>query len=1003
MAALVQSVLNNSGNRGDTAELVPTEAADYTASLTQVKQMANDLLTGYQADGYMRDMQKESLLQRKMKELATSKQKRGQADYVSRTEGIKEIELIEWLQKELDDEQACLTLPCSIGLVVIFSFLVLWHFSVPHQMDISESMTNWVQENANFAIDATNTWGIKGFVDVHNLGDWYSFMRLGFVPLMLTSGYVSSEQGALKLGGMANYYNSTLGTTPAPPVIKSSDLMRFNHIATDVRINIHRSSPVWPGSDCTEYLPADIISGFSTTGNVDTSIGCYSSPDAYGVHAQFPMKDVSELAPVGSFDLDGSKETIYLQLDQTAAQLERQLKKMEEDFVIKEDTYKIEVDFVNVNRAYGAISMVTMHFIFYRGGQIRKQMTVTSQWLTDFGRMFNFDDMQFVLFVDIFWVLMNLYILFSEMMDIRRQLIYWGNTHKFLSNYLGIWNLVDWSIMISSGFVIARFVLLNEAADDLGKLVKNGGFVESARREQLYDRVETNMALVADAQLQSILYIVISMCRMFKGFSAQPRLGLVTNTIWKAASDILHFMIVFGSVFASFAVIGTLLFGNYVHEYSSVQRAIISCWRMVAGDFDYGQLKEVSWSGTAVYFTFFHLLIVLIMLNMLLAIILETYLEVKRDETAKAETLFSQAMESFGRYVRSKRRERLRLDEILDRMVGSANRRILVRRELEQRHALAFAAHQETLKDAHKSKGNSTKAAVDSTNEVFPYTFMWRMVVRGPCECYINSGNDCSLEDPDFFVPGHKTLAFIRTEGRMITPKKLKQMIPDIPQGQSERVIRSAILDTDNATDIVIPNEIATEALYTMLSDDHAEMVDKIANLETKIHTLVNGDETGSNSGAPPLPPPMQGGNKRIPVAEGEATPFSPQRQSTSIVQQGQQPRMMNQRQEMQLLSEKVNQQQELLERQSAQITELTELLVHHVIRPAVIENSRSGGNGRGVQVRPSGAGRCSDMIFCGSSSSASRRAIDDEEINIAVALATKFDKADLANIKGKQ
>eukprot|EP00391_Amoebophrya_sp_Ameob2_P004195 CAMPEP_0179009944 /NCGR_PEP_ID=MMETSP0795-20121207/16540_1 /TAXON_ID=88552 /ORGANISM="Amoebophrya sp., Strain Ameob2" /LENGTH=1054 /DNA_ID=CAMNT_0020705171 /DNA_START=173 /DNA_END=3337 /DNA_ORIENTATION=- len=1013
-------------------EIVPPEVQDYTTSMSQVKKFANQLLSGYQADSYMREMQKETLLRRKMRELATEKKRQQEAANVSKSEGIKEIELIDWLQKEMDDEQACLTLPCSIGLVVVFSFLVLWHFSIPHQMDVSQSMTNWVTENANFAIDTTNTWGIKGLEDVHNLGDFYSFIRLGFIPLMLQSGYVYSE-----LGPSTEYYATLAPVSPGTmPEIKSSDLMRFNHIAADVRITI-RSSTARATCD-TQYVPANFQTAFSSDNVTDTTAVCYENPNAYEIHDHFRTKDVNELAPVGSFDYEGSVQYRYLKLTDSAATLERQVRQMEEDGVIKENTYKIEIDFINFNRAYGLVSLVTTHFVFYRGGQILKKMTVTSQWVTDFGRFCNFDQgFSFILLVDLFWIAMNAYILLSELKDIRKDLIYWGSYRQFIFNYFGIWNLVDWSIMISSIFVTWRFLTLNKGLDDLGELVKNGGFVSGVEeREALYGKVEDNMSLVAGAQLQAVLYIVVSMCRMFKGFSAQPRLGLVTNTIWKAASDILHFLIVFGSVFATFAVIGTLLFGTYVPEYSSISRGLISCWRMVAGDFDYAQLKEVSWTGTAVYFMFFHLLIVLIMLNMLLAIILETYLEVKHDETAKAETLYSQAMESFGRYVRSMRRERMNLDEILDRLLGAANRRILVRRELESRHALAYASAKRgfggggadggagpgNMPNAEVSKQN-TLAAIHGTSEVFPYTFLWRMIVRGPFQLWINERNNCSLEDEDFFIPGHKTLAFIKSEGRFLTPKKLKQMIPDIPSSQAERVTRSALVDSDNTVEITIPSEIATEALYTMLSDDHAEMVDKIGLLEKKINSLLSSDSFEPAVASVPvtrplattLRPPRGGEGETAPdqpfisTGDDQISPYSyhgspqPQQrpflgqQQGTIVQTGPPGSMKNQLGEM---SQRLEMQQQQLELQNIQLRELTELLaktVNYLVPPtegsaAAARGSSPGGSNaggaRGVNVRRSGAGagRCGDMIFCGNGSRGrSGINVDDEEINVQI------------------
>lgn len=146
------------------------------------------------------------------------------------------------------------------------------------------------------------------------------------------------------------------------------------------------------------------------------------------------------------------------------------------------------------------------------------------------------------------------------------------------------------------------------------------------------------------------VYVVVSILRLFKGFAAQPRLGVVTSTITESASDILHFLIVFASVFFGYALAGVVVFGRKMPEFCDIGTSMTTCWKMVFGDFDWQRAQRVASGETVFFFWTFTVLIVLIMLNMLLAIILDTYVNVKK-ETENTETLYSQGKESITRFM----------------------------------------------------------------------------------------------------------------------------------------------------------------------------------------------------------------------------------------------------------------------------------------------------------------------------------------------------------------
>lgn len=167
------------------------------------------------------------------------------------------------------------------------------------------------------------------------------------------------------------------------------------------------------------------------------------------------------------------------------------------------------------------------------------------------------------------------------------------------------------------------------------------------------------------------VYPMIVMLRLFKSFKAQPRLALVTDTLAKASQDMIHFFIVFLSVYVCMMVNSVLFFGQDVQEFASVPRAIHSCFRAMFGDWDWDKMKEIGFFKAQIWFWLFMMVMVLILLNMLLAIVMDAYTEVK-GKASTATTLPGQIKEMQRRRTQYKRGERVKLNEIYDVFLADA-------------------------------------------------------------------------------------------------------------------------------------------------------------------------------------------------------------------------------------------------------------------------------------------------------------------------------------------
>merc|ERR1719163_2307005 len=125
------------------------------------------------------------------------------------------------------------------------------------------------------------------------------------------------------------------------------------------------------------------------------------------------------------------------------------------------------------------------------------------------------------------------------------------------------------------------------------------------------------------------LYPLLLSCRFLKIFGHQPRLALVTRTLQDSFVDIVHFIVVFFSIFVGFAAIGMCLFGNESPEWTLFSRALFQTYRVMLGEFHWQESLLSSRALAMSWFAFFVLIVMWIMVNMLVGIILETYVSVK--------------------------------------------------------------------------------------------------------------------------------------------------------------------------------------------------------------------------------------------------------------------------------------------------------------------------------------------------------------------------------------
>jgi len=143
-------------------------------------------------------------------------------------------------------------------------------------------------------------------------------------------------------------------------------------------------------------------------------------------------------------------------------------------------------------------------------------------------------------------------------------------------------------------------------------------------------------------------YMLILIVRFFKAFQAQPRLAVVTRTVMLSLTDIFHFMIVLITFFVTYAVSGMFLFGHRLFEFSEMTFALHQCFLMMLGAIDYDRLTSEHPISAFLWMWTFVVFVSIIMLNMALAIVMDTHSQVA-GEANNAPMMWTQMIDSMAR------------------------------------------------------------------------------------------------------------------------------------------------------------------------------------------------------------------------------------------------------------------------------------------------------------------------------------------------------------------
>jgi hypothetical protein len=126
----------------------------------------------------------------------------------------------------------------------------------------------------------------------------------------------------------------------------------------------------------------------------------------------------------------------------------------------------------------------------------------------------------------------------------------------------------------------------------------------------------------------------------------------------------MHFFLIFFTIFIAYAIAGMLLFGQQLKKFSSFLLATCELFEILLGDFDFAELFMIQGTSAFIWFFTYNFGVVLVLLNMLLAIIMDAYGGVKENADSQ-ETLVEQTGVLLRRIRQNQEGSRVELSYIL--------------------------------------------------------------------------------------------------------------------------------------------------------------------------------------------------------------------------------------------------------------------------------------------------------------------------------------------------
>uniref|UniRef100_A0A8C4QNU7 Polycystic kidney disease 2-like 1 n=1 Tax=Eptatretus burgeri TaxID=7764 RepID=A0A8C4QNU7_EPTBU len=304
----------------------------------------------------------------------------------------------------------------------------------------------------------------------------------------------------------------------------------------------------------------------------------------------------------------------YLDLTRDRKTTTAMLQDLKENLWVDRGTRAVFIDFSTYNGNINLFCIVRLVVEFpVTGGALTSSQFRTVKLLR---YVTTYD--YFIMGCEIVFCVFILYYIVEEILELR--------IHAF-AYFHSVWNCLDILVIALSLFAIVFNIYRTLSVEEL-----LGGLLKDSRR---YADFEFLAFWQTQFNNMVAVNVFFAWVKVFKYVSFNKTMTQLSSTLARCAKDILGFAIMFFIIFFAYAQLGYLIFGIQVKDFSTFSNCIFTQFRIILGDFDFPAIEKANRILGPIYFTTYVFFVFFVLLNMFLAIINDTYSEVKEDLSKK--------------------------------------------------------------------------------------------------------------------------------------------------------------------------------------------------------------------------------------------------------------------------------------------------------------------------------------------------------------------------------
>ena len=289
---------------------------------------------------------------------------------------------------------------------------------------------------------------------------------------------------------------------------------------------------------------------------------------------------------------------------------------------IDRQTRAILLQFSIYNPNTGYLSIATYHFEILPTGYGNPFPTIDTLLLTSTQTGFY----QFYLICQLLFIIMVFLFVLKEVYKIYR---------NRCAYFRDAWNWVEILQIIFSFLVVVFYVIKSKMVLKSAIKVKENPFVSVSFGEAISWHHAENAVLAI-----AVFIVTVKLLRMIR---FNPHISIMMTSFRVSRRLLFSYSIIFTIIFLSYAQFGLLAFGSDIPRYSTFQRMLYSEFLMcIGGKMDFAELKRANRVLGPLFGFSFNMLMAFIFLNFFVAILNDSYEDVK-DNTDKASEEFEMA------------------------------------------------------------------------------------------------------------------------------------------------------------------------------------------------------------------------------------------------------------------------------------------------------------------------------------------------------------------------